>query len=356
MRFKSAKNIWFKISNWESWHYRIKYIPIAPFWLWYCLKARSFWFFTASNPTITFGGFEGEGKKEIYDQLPEDSFPNSIYVDAGEDFNDVTRRISEKEIALPFVVKPDVGAMGFLFRKIDSFPQLRRYHDFIGETYIIQDWIDYPVELSVFYYRMPHEKKGVISGMLMKEPPVIKGDGRSTLSELIFQNETLKLNYDNICHRHPDMINKVLPAGKRFVISHAGNRSQGGKLKNLDHEIDEKLSAIFDKISLHSKHFFYGRFDIKCKSLESLKNGDDFSILEYNGSGAGIQHIYGNNLSLFRACKMIVHHWKKLYQISRHNNQEKKIAYWKFSDGRRFLNKSLKHLKKLKLMDEQFPV
>lgn len=356
MRFKSLKNLWFKMINWESWHYHVKYIPIAPIWVWYCLKARSFWFFTASNPTITFGGFEGEGKKEIYDQLPEGSFPKSIYIEPGHDFEYVKKLISDGEIQLPFVVKPDIGAMGFLFRKIDSLAQLKHYHEFIGERYIIQDWIDYPLELSIFYYRMPHEKKGKISGMLMKVPPVIKGDGQSTLSQLIFQDQVLKLNYQNIIQRHPEMINEVLPVGKSFVISHASNRSQGAILKNLNHEIDDRLCNIFDEISLHSKNFFYGRFDIKCKSLETLKEGKDFSILEYNGSGAGIQHVYGNNLSLYQACKMIAHHWKKLYQISNYNNQVKNIMYWKFSDGRKFLNNAMKHLKKLKLMDARFPV
>jgi hypothetical protein len=39
-------------------------LPIAPVWGWYCLKVKSVWFFTPSNPTIAFGGFEGETKKK----------------------------------------------------------------------------------------------------------------------------------------------------------------------------------------------------------------------------------------------------------------------------------------------------
>src|SRR2546430_15271244 len=47
-----------KMFNWELWPFYVLYTPIGPVWFWYCLKARSFWFFSTSNPTITFGGFE----------------------------------------------------------------------------------------------------------------------------------------------------------------------------------------------------------------------------------------------------------------------------------------------------------
>ena len=60
-----------KIFNWELWNFYVLYFPIGPVWLWYCLRSWSFWYFSSSNPTITFGGFEGEGKKEMMDHLQE---------------------------------------------------------------------------------------------------------------------------------------------------------------------------------------------------------------------------------------------------------------------------------------------
>ncbi len=344
------------MTNWESWHYQVKYIPITPVWLWYCFKARSFWFFTASNPTITFGGFEGEGKMEIYKQLPANSYPESELIHPGIPFHKVIELIYTGRFNYPLVVKPDVSAGGYLFRRISSEEQLKKYHSYIDVDYIIQKWVDYPLELSVFYYRMPDSNKGFISGMLLKEPPEVIGDGQSTISELILNQRTLRLNYDTIRVRHRERLGNVLPAGESLVLSHASNRSQGARLKNLDHEIDEQLCRVFDQMSLHSKDFFYGRYDIKCRSLKSLKEGKDFSILEYNGAGAGIQHVYGNNYSLFRACKMILQHWEKLYQISAYNSCTNKVAYWKFNKGRKFLKKSRQELKKLRLMDEEFPV
>ena len=356
MDLEKIKKNWFKLTHWESWHYQVKYIPISLFWLWYCFKARSFWFFTASNPTITFGGFEGEGKMEIYRQLPVGSYPESTLVSSGMPFQNVRELVNSGGFHYPLVVKPDVAAGGYLFRRIVSEEQLKKYHSYINVDYILQEWVDYPLELSLFYYRMPDADKGVISGLLLKEQPKVTGDGIATLSELISNNEILRLNFDTICSRHQDRMEEVLPAGETFILSHASNRSQGARLVNLDHEIDEQLCSVFDQISLYSKSFFYGRYDLKCRSIASLKEGKDFSILEYNGAGAGIQHVYGNHYSIFRACRMIVQHWEKLYRISAYNKKAKNIPYWEFTKGRKFLKNSRKELKKLKFMDEEFPV
>ncbi|MCB0741838.1 MAG: hypothetical protein KDB92_12500, partial [Chitinophagaceae bacterium] len=89
------KKFFQKITNWERWNFYVLYFPISPVWLWYCLRSWNFWFFTPSNPTITFGGFEGEGKKEMYDQLPPDLVPKTIYIMHDLPFNEVCNTIQE---------------------------------------------------------------------------------------------------------------------------------------------------------------------------------------------------------------------------------------------------------------------
>ena len=77
---QAFNNFFYKLTHWETWHFHAKYIPILPAWLWYCIKSRSLWFFTPSNPTLTFGGMEGETKEEMYEQMPPGTFPRSIYI------------------------------------------------------------------------------------------------------------------------------------------------------------------------------------------------------------------------------------------------------------------------------------
>jgi hypothetical protein len=105
----AVKDFFFRLRHWETWHYLAKYIPIMPVWGWYCLRARSLWFFTPSNPTLTFGGFEGESKKEMYEQLPAGSYPKSIFISPSQSFSQVLQLLSENNCTYPFAVKPDIG-------------------------------------------------------------------------------------------------------------------------------------------------------------------------------------------------------------------------------------------------------
>ena len=85
------------------WPFNLIYAPIGPLWLWYALKAKAFWWFTPANPTLTFAGFEGEGKREMYQLLPEGSYPTTIYVQPSQSFDDVKKLVAEKAWYTQFV-------------------------------------------------------------------------------------------------------------------------------------------------------------------------------------------------------------------------------------------------------------
>ena len=339
-----------RISNWEKWPFKILYFPISFVWIWYCIKARSLWFFSSSNPTLTFGGFEGESKKEMYDQLPPDTFPQTIYIQNGIPFEEVEKTISDNGFTYPFVVKPDVGMKGILFRKIDDRKQLRKYHERMPVEYIVQGLIELPIELSVFYYRHPASERGVISGMIQKELLEVTGDGKSTLWELILKHPRASLRLAEMKHRHEHRLERVLEDGKHFYLSYAGNHNRGARFISLAKEIDDQLLDVFDKLSMYSGQFYYGRYDIKCSSIAELKEGKNYSIIEFNGCGAEPNHIYDNDQTLLQAYAEILKHWKVLYQISKYNH-ENGIPYWPFLKGYRFLNKATAHFKMLEKFD-----
>lgn len=345
------KNIWFRIRHWENWDWRLKYILISPAWFWFCLRARSCWFFTASNPTITFGGFDGESKKQIYDQLPPGTYPKTIFVSRNSSFHQVETLLEKHSwIAYPVAVKPDVAKMGLLFRKIHDLSALEAYHNKINADYLIQEFIQYPLEVSVFYYRFPNDDKGQISGFLKKEFLKVTGDGNSTLWKLMLNYPRVRYRLEELKAKHRDKLGWIVPRNKEYILSHALNLSRGGKLVSLIHEKDEQLLKVFDDLSNFTKHFYYGRYDIKCQSIEDLKQGKNYSILEYNGSGAEPHHVYASDLNLWQACSILIRHWKILYQISRLNHKIG-IPYWRFSVGWRFLKASNKHLKTLQHLD-----
>ncbi|MEJ7769559.1 MAG: hypothetical protein WKF89_17195 [Chitinophagaceae bacterium] len=346
------RKYWNMITHWEKWDYRVKYIPLMPAWLWYCLRSGSMWFFTPSNPTLTFGGFEGESKREMYNQLPPFSYPKSIYVLHDSLFEEVEKQLVSSNLQYPFAVKPDVGMGGFLFRKIDNVNEFRQYHEKMPVEYIVQELIDFPLEVSVFYYRFPNEEKGTISGLIKKEMMEIKGDNIHSIEELILMHPRAGFRLKELKSKHENRLQEIMPAGEVFKLSWAANLSRGAKLVTLAHEADDRLLKVFDELSHFTKSFYYGRYDIKCQSIEDLKEGKNFSILEYNGSGAEPHHIYGSGNNLFQAYKILLHHWKVLYEISKYNHRNG-ARYWKFRPGWQFLKAAKKHFKILRELDAQ---
>ncbi|MEO6639146.1 MAG: hypothetical protein ABIN25_12790 [Ginsengibacter sp.] len=345
----------YKLRHWETWPYVVKYIPLSPVWLWYCLRSGSLWFFTPSNPTLTFGGFEGESKNEMYVQLPAGSYPRSIYISKSISFEEASSLLSKINFAFPFAVKPDVGMMGFMFRKIENIDQFKKYHAAMQADYMLQEFVDYPLEVSVFYYRYPHKLTGHITGFIKKEFLSVKGDGVSTLLELMQCYPRVRFRLEEMKQKHETRLNDVIPAAEIYFLSYALNLSRGGNLVSLAHEKDSRLLNTFDNLSHQTKHFYYGRYDIKCASIEDLKEGRNFSILEYNGCGAEPHHIYGNGNTLFQAYRIILHHWKTLYKISRENHRNGH-AYWKHKRGLAFLKKAKEHFRALKKLDATFEI
>jgi len=344
------KKFFERLSNWELWPFALIYFPISFVWVWYIIRSRAIWFFTPSNPTIAFGGFEGEGKKEMYDQLPPHTIPKTIYVMHDLSFEEVKTKLEYAGFQYPFIVKPDVGMKGILFRKIDTEDQLKKYHERIPVEYIVQDLIELPVEVSVFYYRHPTQQKGIVSGFINKELLHVVGDGKLTLKELVEQHPRAKHRFEEMQHRHGHRFDRVIEQDHIFYLSYAGNHNRGAQFTNLHNEIDEQLHNVFDELSHYSKHFYYGRYDIKTTSIDDLKAGKSLMILEYNGCGAEPNHIYDCNMKLVDAYKEILKHWKALYEISKYNNRNG-YPYWSFQKGYRFLQQSQKHFKLLQDYD-----
>lgn len=343
-----------RICHWETWDWRLKYIPLVPSWLWYCLRSGSFWFFTPSNPGLIFGGMEGVSKKSMYNLLPPNSFPKSIYISPTSSISDLLHSLKIGNFQYPVIVKPEIGRMGLMFRKIETEDELKSYHKFMPANYILQEFINYPLEVSVFYYRFPDQQKGTITGFLKKESLSVIGNGISSLIELINNYPRARFISDEIKSKHKEKLEEIIPKDERFYLSHALNLSRGGLMVNLEHEKDDKLLNVFDELSHYTKQLFYGRYDIKCKSVEDLKNGNNYCILEYNGSGGEPHHVYGNGNTLLKACMILEWHWNILYKISKYNH-EKGITYWKFNKGWKFFKEENKHIKLLKKLDVMFP-
>jgi hypothetical protein len=299
-----------------------------------------------------FSGFEGETKREMFQYLPPEFSPKTVYIHPSEDFNAVLKKMNEAGLNFPVAVKPDVGTKGLLFRKIKNEEQLKTYHSLLPFNYIIQQMITLPLELSIFYVRYPDKKDGIITGIIAKEYLHVTGDGKSTLQQLIESHPKAFMMADEQKIKHKENLNKVIALNEKYFLNELGNHNRGARFINLKNKVDEQLLNVMNKISLYSKHFYYGRYDIKTSSFEDLKQGKNISILEYNGVGSEPNHIYDIGLSYMQAINIIAQHWKYMYEIGR-INYKKGIRYIPFLKGIKMFRQSRRHTKLMKQLDLQ---
>ena len=314
------------------------------------IKSKAVWFFTSSNPKITFGGMEGEPKKEMYDLLPKELYPPTFTVLPSENRVTVQEKLLLHGIHFPFIVKPEVGGQGILLRKINSLPELQHYHSLMPWEYIVQQLVEYPMEVSVFYIRHPAESKGIITGFLHKIPLQVTGNGKDTLETLVKQHPKGNKLLRSLHSKHKDKWTQVVDEGEKYMLSYAANHNRGARFIDLKNEIDDKLVNLFDGISSSGNEFYYGRYDIMCTNVDDFKAGKNFTILEYNGCGAEPNHFYDTGYTLTGAYKEILKHWKALYQISKYNRQ-RGVEPWSFNKGRKFLTDSRKLTTAMKAID-----
>jgi hypothetical protein len=344
------KRFFQKLFNWERWSYDVIYLPVGIVWLWYIVKARSIWYFTPVNPSLIFAGFEGGSKKEMFDQLPLWSYPTTLLIEPAEEIEKVKSRMRLVNLNFPIVVKPDSGMWGVLFRIIKNEHELEMYHDKVGENYILQTYVDSSLEFSVFHIRYPGETKGIVTGLIVKDLLHVTGDGKKILAKLVAEHPSAKYKEEEMKKRHEENWNKIIPANEKYFLSMAGNHGAGAKFINLNHEIDQQLCDVFDRISNEAGQFYFGRYDLKCTSLEDLKAGKNIQVLEFNGAGAAITHVFDRNMSYGAALKEIVRHWRHLYRIGRINHK-KGVPYWSFMKGWRFMQKAKKNFKRMQEVD-----
>ncbi len=316
------------------------------------LRSRAVWFFTPSNPKLTFGGMEGEPKREMYDLLPLNLYPATLNVLPSQRFDEVLKHINISGIEYPFIVKPEVGGQGILFRKIDNQASLKHYHSFVPVEYIIQKMVHYPIEVSVFHIKHPEQQKGIVTGFLHKIPLQVLGDGKHTLAQLVLLNPKAQKRYNDLHSRHAEKWNKILSINEKYILSYAANHNKGAHFIDLKDFINDDLVAVFDRLSIRINDFFYGRYDVMCNSIEDLQQGKNFTILEYNGCGAEPNHFYDTGYTLRGAHKEILKHWKLLYEISKHN-ADQGIKPWSFWRGVKFQRDTKKLYRTMKEADER---
>lgn len=322
-----------RLFNWEYWSFPAVYGPIYLIFIFYILRARLRFFFTASNPSIENGGFIMESKYRIYQQLPVGSSPLTFFFPAGVGPDKVRKAIKENGLSYPLILKPDIGMRGLAAKKIDSDRELEKFVPFFTIPFLLQEFVSFPKEAGIFYYRFPKEESGQISGVVRKEFLTVRGNGTSTLVELLKKEKRFILQLDALREEYAQEWEAVLAEGEEKILVPYGNHARGAKFLDDTELVTPELTRHFDELAKKIPGFYFGRLDIRYNSWEDLCQGKNYSIIELNGAGSEPTHMYDPKHSLFFAWKEIIRHWSLMWKISRANHQ-KGIEYASLREGK----------------------
>ncbi|MFT4739017.1 MAG: hypothetical protein ACI8QD_000842 [Cyclobacteriaceae bacterium] len=320
------------ITRFEYWPFSLLYLPIYGYYLFLILRHRSLFFFTSANPTIDFGGMLGERKSEIYDLIPAALAPKTLLFSTGTKAKDVLLQLEEHRISLPIIVKPNIGERGWMVEKIDTLNELHKYLSKVKVEFLVQEYIDYSIELGLFYVHIPGTSQGKITSLTGKGFLSVTGDGKHTIDHLTRQLPRALISFDFSSLKYLEIKDSIPALGENVVLESIGNHSRGTTFINLAEEIDQQLQEVIHNAASKIDGFYFGRLDIRCQSLDDIKKNQHWKIIELNGAGAEPSHIYDPSYSLLAAYRDIIYHLNLLSRVARHNHLQGD-RYWSFNRG-----------------------
>ncbi|MFI4916133.1 MAG: alpha/beta fold hydrolase [Phycisphaerales bacterium JB060] len=336
-RQRIRAQVWRWISHefWPSW---ISYLLLTPTFVTQSLRARHPVAFTATNPGIAgAGGFVGERKSTIAAALERSGAPllPTVLIRMHSDPERRVRRVerllqTRPELGgYPVVLKPDRGERGRAVRVCRSVEDVREQVARVPTDLVLQKFDASPYEVGLFWVRLHKPgrgdeagREGEIFAVTRKVFPVIVGDGRRTLRQLVLADDRFRVQERVFEARFGRAIDRVPSTGERVRMGMAGNHSQGCRFEDGADLITDALTHVIDGICRRFPDadgrpggLDIGRFDIRYADEDELKAGRGFSVIELNGSSAEATNVYDPTRTWWWAIEVMSQQWAHAYRL-----------------------------------------
>ncbi len=317
------------LSLFEFWPGSVFYTPIVLYWIALGLRYGDFSVPSAANPLIETGGLCGESKSGILDLAgPVARKWIAPYVThmlrKGQRESDASIMIEamrKNGIGFPVVIKPDIGCNGTGVKLVQTpqalVPVLKTFPSNV--RILAQALATGPVEAGLFYIREPGARSGKITSITYKEAPVLTGDGVATIRELIARDERTNLLPDIYLPRLRERLDTVPEAGEAVQLVFTGNHCKGSIFRDGCADATPELTRRLDEIIGDITEFHFGRIDVKAASVEALRRGEDFEIIELNGVGSEATHIWDSRTTLWEAYRAQFYHYRMAFRVGAMN-------------------------------------
>ena len=313
------------VSFFEFWPGWLFYAPVVLFWILKSFKYRSATLPALANPRIDAGGICGESKNDILRLAGPVAQPwiadyvgmtTSGHVDAN-DLAIAESRMAEHGLSYPIVAKPDMSCNGVGVRLVQNAEALRDYlANFPRATSLqLQALVTYEGEAGIFYIRHPGAATGHITSVTLKFPPTVTGDGKRSIRELIAADFRLNAVSRLLLKKLEHKAEHVPAPGESVRLVFVGNHCRGSTFQDGMSIVTPALTAQIDAIARDITDLYFSRIDLRYKSLEDLRAGKNFKIIEINGSGSEATHIWDPQMTLREAYAAQFFHYGESFKI-----------------------------------------
>ena len=316
------------LSAFEFWPIWLVYLPVIFQWLALAIRYRSLSLPLIANPEIPLSGMVGFSKSDVLAAAAPKSqatilpfITHRVSGDQNAQLANIHQQLQRHQLILPLVGKPDIGCRGAGVCLLENEQKLAKYLQSYpeGSTFMLQKLANWEPEAGVFYVRQPGANNGKIISLALKYSPYLVGDGTSTLSELLADDERAGQLQSLYKDRHKAIWNKVIPNGKPYKLVFSASHCRGAIFRDGGQYISEALTKQLDKILSGLPEFHYGRLDIKFRDTDSLMRGEHLEIVEINGASSEALHIWDSRAKLREAWRVLLDQYNTLFHIGHQN-------------------------------------
>jgi hypothetical protein len=313
------------VSFFEFWPGWLFYAPVAAFWIAKSIRYGSVTLPALANPKIDAGGICGESKNDILALAgpvargwiaPFAPMTTSGHA-GGNDLALAEAAMRRENLSYPVVAKPDMSCNGVGVRVVHDAAQLAAYlNAFPRATRLqLQALVTLPGEAGIFYIRHPDEPVGRITSVTLKFPPTVIGDGIATIRQLIAADPRLAAVSHLLLPKLGPKADAVPPAGSENSLVFVGNHCRGSTFRDGMDIVNPALTARIDEIVKDMPDLYFSRIDLRYATLDDLRAGKNFRIIEFNGSGSEATHIWDPAMTMWQAYKAQFFHYGESFRI-----------------------------------------
>ena len=316
---------WKRIYKPEFWPFWIFYFPAYFYYFLLAIKSKRWVYFSNLNSSMKLGGAFLSSKYKYLKQLPKKWTPITLAISKTTSFSEIKKLLQLKQLDFPLIIKPDLGERGKGVEKLESIDMLAHYLKQYknNDTLLIQEFIDYPIELGILFY-WDTEGKPNISSIGEKSFCEIEGNGKDTLKKLVHDNHRVNHREKIIQTRFKTYWNSILPIGEKLLIEPIGNHNKGTIFLDARGKFSPEMLNWIAQTAESIPDFDYGRFDLKIKNWDAFSDQNGIKVMEVNGVNSEPIHIYDPNYSYWKAQKDIFYQMKIIFELSQQKLKEKK--------------------------------